>query len=162
MTAIPIAINTSRSLMRLSHPCDTHRHALSFAAALPATSLRQRIRPDEAAHRSLRRWRGARPRRAPDDAGGVGYTTRKPRRHFRPGELHRVSRLLVPDAEVPDCPIRLGSPRTPVDPETNSAREVLRFRRVDALPQLINILRGEISIVDPDGRSPSRLCPQRG
>jgi len=35
--------------------------------------------------------------------------------------------------------------------------EILRFTRIEALPQLINVLRGEMSIVDPDGRSPSFL-----
>jgi putative colanic acid biosysnthesis UDP-glucose lipid carrier transferase len=35
--------------------------------------------------------------------------------------------------------------------------EVLRFTRIEALPQLINVIRGEMSIVDPDGRSPSFL-----
>lgn len=35
--------------------------------------------------------------------------------------------------------------------------EALRLTRIEALPQLINIIRGEISIVDPDGRSPSFL-----
>ena len=34
---------------------------------------------------------------------------------------------------------------------------VLRFTRIEALPQLINVIRGEMSIVDPDGRSPSFL-----
>jgi len=35
--------------------------------------------------------------------------------------------------------------------------EFLRFTRIEALPQLINVLRGEMSIVDPEGRSPSFL-----
>jgi len=35
--------------------------------------------------------------------------------------------------------------------------EVLRFTRIEALPQLINVIRGEMSIIDPDGRSPSFL-----
>jgi lipopolysaccharide/colanic/teichoic acid biosynthesis glycosyltransferase len=35
--------------------------------------------------------------------------------------------------------------------------EVLRFTRIETLPQLINVIRGEMSIVDPDGRSPSFL-----
>jgi lipopolysaccharide/colanic/teichoic acid biosynthesis glycosyltransferase len=35
--------------------------------------------------------------------------------------------------------------------------DVLRFTRIELLPQLINVIRGEISIVDPDGRSPSFL-----
>ena len=34
---------------------------------------------------------------------------------------------------------------------------VLRLTRIDALPQLINVIHGEMSIVDPDGRSPSFL-----
>jgi lipopolysaccharide/colanic/teichoic acid biosynthesis glycosyltransferase len=35
--------------------------------------------------------------------------------------------------------------------------QVLRYTRLDALPQLINVMRGEMSIIDPDGRSPSFL-----
>lgn len=35
--------------------------------------------------------------------------------------------------------------------------EVLQYTRIEALPQLINVFRGEISIIDPDGRSPSFL-----
>jgi len=35
--------------------------------------------------------------------------------------------------------------------------EALRFTRIEALPQLFNLLRGEISIIDRDGRSPSFL-----
>jgi lipopolysaccharide/colanic/teichoic acid biosynthesis glycosyltransferase len=33
----------------------------------------------------------------------------------------------------------------------------LRYTRIEALPQLINVLRGEMSMVDPDGHSPSFL-----
>jgi lipopolysaccharide/colanic/teichoic acid biosynthesis glycosyltransferase len=35
--------------------------------------------------------------------------------------------------------------------------EFLRYSRIECLPQLINVLRGEISIIDPDGTSPSFL-----
>ena len=35
--------------------------------------------------------------------------------------------------------------------------EFLRQSRIECLPQLINVLRGEMSIVDPDGNSPSFL-----
>jgi lipopolysaccharide/colanic/teichoic acid biosynthesis glycosyltransferase len=35
--------------------------------------------------------------------------------------------------------------------------EFLRYTRIECLPQLINVLRGEMSILDPDGNSPSFL-----
>jgi lipopolysaccharide/colanic/teichoic acid biosynthesis glycosyltransferase len=35
--------------------------------------------------------------------------------------------------------------------------KIIRLTRIEALPQLINVIRGEMSIVDPDGRSPSFL-----
>jgi lipopolysaccharide/colanic/teichoic acid biosynthesis glycosyltransferase len=33
----------------------------------------------------------------------------------------------------------------------------LRFTRIEALPTLINVLRGDVSMIDPDRRSPSFL-----
>ena len=35
--------------------------------------------------------------------------------------------------------------------------QFLRSTRIEALPQLINVLRGEMSLLDPDARSPSFL-----
>jgi lipopolysaccharide/colanic/teichoic acid biosynthesis glycosyltransferase len=35
--------------------------------------------------------------------------------------------------------------------------EFLQHSRIDCLPQLINVLRGEMSLLDPDGCSPSFL-----
>ena len=35
--------------------------------------------------------------------------------------------------------------------------EFLRYTRIDSLPQLVNVLRGEMSLIDPDGSSPSFL-----
>jgi lipopolysaccharide/colanic/teichoic acid biosynthesis glycosyltransferase len=41
--------------------------------------------------------------------------------------------------------------------KTTQVGQFLRYSRVECLPQLINVLRGEMSIVDPDGNSPSFL-----
>jgi lipopolysaccharide/colanic/teichoic acid biosynthesis glycosyltransferase len=35
--------------------------------------------------------------------------------------------------------------------------QFLRLTRIDALPQLVNVLRGEMSVIDSDGSSPSFL-----
>ena len=35
--------------------------------------------------------------------------------------------------------------------------EILEYTRIETLPELINVVRGEMSIIDPDGRSPSFL-----
>ena len=35
--------------------------------------------------------------------------------------------------------------------------QVLQYTRLDALPQFINVMRGEMSIIDPDGQSPPFL-----
>ena len=35
--------------------------------------------------------------------------------------------------------------------------QVLQYTRMDALPQLVNVLRGEMSILDPEGSSSSFL-----
>ena len=40
---------------------------------------------------------------------------------------------------------------------TTQLGQFLRYTRIDALPQLINVLRGEMSIIDRDARSPSFL-----
>jgi Bacterial sugar transferase len=35
--------------------------------------------------------------------------------------------------------------------------QLLRYTRIEALPQLVNVLRGEMGIIDGEGRSPSFL-----
>jgi lipopolysaccharide/colanic/teichoic acid biosynthesis glycosyltransferase len=42
-------------------------------------------------------------------------------------------------------------------PELTRVGAFLRYTRIDGLPQYVNVLRGEMSIVELDGRSPSFL-----
>src|SRR5947209_13373416 len=51
---------------------------------------------------------------------------------------------------APDKPI---SPR----PELTRVGALLRYTRIESLPQLVNVLIGDMSIMDADGRSPSFL-----
>jgi len=41
--------------------------------------------------------------------------------------------------------------------KTTQVGEFLRYSRIECLPQLINVLRGELSLVDPDENPPSFL-----
>jgi len=41
--------------------------------------------------------------------------------------------------------------------KTTQVGEFLQYSRIEYLPQLINVLRGEMSLLDPDGNSPSFL-----
>jgi lipopolysaccharide/colanic/teichoic acid biosynthesis glycosyltransferase len=41
--------------------------------------------------------------------------------------------------------------------KTTRIGEFLRYSRIEALPQLVNVLHGEMSMIDQDGRSPSFL-----
>ena len=42
-------------------------------------------------------------------------------------------------------------------PQVTHVGAFLRYTRIDSLPQLLNVLAGEMSIVESDGRSPSFL-----
>ena len=41
--------------------------------------------------------------------------------------------------------------------KTTQVGAFLRYSRIECLPQLINVLRGEMSLIDPDGNPPSFL-----
>ena len=41
--------------------------------------------------------------------------------------------------------------------KTTQVGQFLRYSRIEALPQLVNVLRGEMSLIEPGGNSPTFL-----
>lgn len=78
-----------------------------------------------------------------DSRGPVFFKGVRIGRYGRPFRIFKF-RTMVPDAE------RLGGPSTADDdPRITRVGRLLRKRKLDEIPQLINILKGEMSLVGP-------------
>jgi lipopolysaccharide/colanic/teichoic acid biosynthesis glycosyltransferase len=78
-----------------------------------------------------------------DSRGPVFYRGRRIGRRMQPFRIFKF-RTMVPDAE------RLGGPSTAHhDPRLTRVGAALRRYKLDELPQLLNILRGDMSVVGP-------------
>jgi len=78
-----------------------------------------------------------------DSKGTVFFRQERIGRRFRPFQIHKF-RTMVSDAPHQGGPLTLGE-----DPRITRMGRVLRKTKIDELPQLINVLAGEMSIVGP-------------
>ena len=81
--------------------------------------------------------------------GGVLYRQRRIGFHGKPFELFKL-RSMIPDAEI-DGQARWSSRN---DPRVTRVGTLLRRLRIDELPQILNILKGEMSFVGPRPERP--------
>lgn len=86
-----------------------------------------------------------------EDGGPVFYLGLRVGKDGRPFRMFKFRTMAV-DAE------RLGGPSTPVDdPRITKVGRFLRRYKLDELPQLINVLRGEMSLVGPRPEVPQEV-----
>jgi len=78
-----------------------------------------------------------------DSSGPVFFKQERMGREFRPFLIFKF-RTMVHDAARKGGPITFGA-----DPRITRVGRVLRKTKIDELPQLVNVLRGEMSFVGP-------------
>jgi len=84
-----------------------------------------------------------------DSAGPVFYSQERAGLFERPFTLYKF-RSMVRDAEADSGPMWAGGD----DPRVTRVGKILRLFRIDELPQLVNVLRGEMSMVGPRPERP--------
>jgi lipopolysaccharide/colanic/teichoic acid biosynthesis glycosyltransferase len=78
-----------------------------------------------------------------DSTGPVFFRQERMGKRFRPFHIYKF-RTMVQDAPHKGGPITFGA-----DPRITKLGRLLRQTKIDELPQLINVLRGEMSFVGP-------------
>ena len=78
-----------------------------------------------------------------DSPGGVLFVQQRVGRHFEPFGIYKF-RTMVADAERRGGPITSGA-----DPRITRVGRLLRATKLDELPQLFNVLKGDMSLVGP-------------
>lgn len=80
--------------------------------------------------------------------GPVFFRQERIGRRFRPFVIYKF-RTMVQDAPMRGGPITVGD-----DPRITRIGRLLRTTKIDELPQLINVLKGEMSLVGPRPEAP--------
>jgi lipopolysaccharide/colanic/teichoic acid biosynthesis glycosyltransferase len=78
-----------------------------------------------------------------DSAGPVFFLQERMGRRFRPFHIYKF-RTMVPDAPRLGKLITVGE-----DPRITRVGRILRLTKIDELPQLLNVLKGDMSLVGP-------------
>ncbi|MCA9246207.1 MAG: sugar transferase [Planctomycetales bacterium] len=76
-------------------------------------------------------------------SGPVFFHQERMGRGFRPFRIHKFRTM------VADAPARGGELTAGADPRITPVGRFLRWTKIDELPQLINVIKGEMSLVGP-------------
>ncbi len=78
-----------------------------------------------------------------DSPGPVLFVQQRVGRNFRPFGIYKF-RTMIADAAARGGPITFGA-----DPRITRVGRLLRATKIDELPQLVNVLKGDMSLVGP-------------
>jgi lipopolysaccharide/colanic/teichoic acid biosynthesis glycosyltransferase len=87
-----------------------------------------------------------------DSRGPAIYQQRRAGRDGRPFDLYKLRTM-----QLGADPIGVGTPVLPGDPRVTRVGRVLRRLSLDELPNLLNVLRGEMAIVGPRPTLPAQV-----
>jgi lipopolysaccharide/colanic/teichoic acid biosynthesis glycosyltransferase len=78
-----------------------------------------------------------------DSPGPVSFRQERIGKEFRPFRIYKFRTM------VQDAPLRGGALTASGDPRITRVGKILRRAKIDELPQLINVLKGDMSLVGP-------------
>jgi lipopolysaccharide/colanic/teichoic acid biosynthesis glycosyltransferase len=87
-----------------------------------------------------------------DSPGPAIYRQRRAGRDGRPFDLYKLRTM-----QLGADPVGVGTPVLPGDPRVTRVGRVLRRLSLDELPNLLNVLRGELAIVGPRPTLPAQV-----